>query len=514
PLMDADERYVNRFAAVARDAPWAPPWDPSLDLPALPLMTASVVGVEGVPVWCDELGRVKVQFHGLDTEDHAHAGGAGTNGNAGDGAWVRVNGLWCGSGFGVVFPLRPGMEVSIGFEMGDPSRPVILGSRHHASNVAPRFDGLIGLPHNHGLSGIVTRELGGGRGQQLRFNDSPRGFSAQLASDHAASQLNLGDLATPMRQGRTTPRGEGAELRSDAATALRGGQGVLISSAAQPGACGHHLAREELLGLVRALHAAVEQLGQLADTHHAGATDPERLRRLVQLLADWDKGSNVDAKAAGGGAPVVAVSAAAGAAIASQDELLLGAQTHIDAVSVGHTQLTSGGQIRQRAAQGVSTFAHRGGIEAVAAKGTVQLQAHDGDIDLMAAGTIRLTAGVKVLIQAPEVELVSQGAATRWGGGAIFEQARGAYVVRSMTFSHSSGGDGVPAGVKAPGSDLEFDQHIVLFDAFTDLPVAQRRCRIQVEDGQVIEATTDAQGKVPVFRSSIPYARYSVELLD
>ncbi|WP_157272377.1 type VI secretion system Vgr family protein, partial [Azohydromonas aeria] len=207
PLMDADERYVNRFAAVARDAPWAPPWDPSLDLPALPLMTASVMGVEGVPVWCDELGRVKVQFHGLDAEDHAHAGGAGTNGNAGDGAWVRVNGLWCGSGFGVVFPLRPGMEVSIGFEMGDPSRPVILGSRHHASNVAPRFDGLIGLPHNHGLSGIVTRELGGSRGQQLRFNDSPRGFSAQLASDHAASQLNLGDLATPMRQGRTTPRG-------------------------------------------------------------------------------------------------------------------------------------------------------------------------------------------------------------------------------------------------------------------------------------------------------------------
>jgi type VI secretion system secreted protein VgrG len=465
-------------------------------------------------VWCDELGRVKVQFHGLDPEDHAHASGAGSNGNAGDSAWVRVNGLWCGPGFGVVFPLRVGMEVSIGFEMGDPSRPVIMGCRHHGLNLPPRFDDLGALPHNHALSGIVTRELGGSRTQQLRFNDTRGRISAQLASEHGASQLNLGDLATPMRKGETPPRGEGAELRSDVATAVRGGRGVLISSAAQAEAGGHHLAREELLGLVRSLHAAVEQLGALADTHHAGATDPERLRRLVQLLADWDKGSNVDAKALGGGAPVVAVSAAAGAAIASQDALLLGAQTHIDAVSVGHTQLTAGGQIRQRAAQGLSCFAHQGGIEAIAAQGPVEVQAHDGDIDLVAAKTIRLTAGVKVLIQAPEVEVISQGAATRWGGGAIYEQAKGAYVVKSMTFNQSSGGDGVPAGVKAPGSDLNFDQYIVLVDLMTDLPVAGRRCRIHVEDGQVIEATTDAQGKAPVFRSSIPYARYSVELLD
>ncbi|WP_298234341.1 type VI secretion system Vgr family protein [uncultured Azohydromonas sp.] len=514
PPHDGAERYVNRFTAVQRDVPLVPAWDRQLDLPAMPLMTATVVGAEGVPVWCDELGRVKVRFHGLDPEDHAHAAGAGTNGNAGDSAWVRVNGLWCGAGFGVLFPLRVGMEVSIGFEMGDPSRPVIMGCRHHATNPPPRFDGLGGLPHNHALSGVVTRELGGARQQQLRFNDSRSHISVQLASDHAASQLNLGDLATPMRKGETQPRGEGAELRSDAATAVRGGQGVLISSAAQPEAAGSHLARDELLGLVRALQSAVEQLAALADTHQAGGTDPARLKRLVQLLGDWDRGSNVEPDTSGGGAPLVAVSAAAGAAVASQDNLLLGAQTHIDAVSVGHTQLTAGGQIRQRAAQGVSTFAHQGGIAAVAGQGPVQLQAHDGDIDLVAARSIRLTAGTKVVIQAPEVEVISDGAATRWGGGTLFEQARGAYVIKSASFAHSSGGDGVPAGVKAPGSDLKFDQHIVLVDAMTDLPVAQRRCRIHLEDGQVIEATTDEQGKVPVFRSSIPYARYIVELLD
>jgi type VI secretion system secreted protein VgrG len=142
------------------------------------------------------------------------------------------------------------------------------------------------------------------------------------------------------------------------------------------------------------------------------------------------------------------------------------------------------------------------------------VQAHEGDIDLVAAHTLRLTAGVKLVLQAPEVEVISQGAATRWGGGAICEQARGAYVIRSATFSHGGAGDGVPDGVKVPGEDLKFDQHIVLVDACTDLPVAGRRCRIHVEDGQVIEAITDAQGKVPVFRSTMAYARYTVEILD
>lgn len=513
PPHDGAERYVNRFTAVQRDAPLVPAWDPQLDLPAMPLMTATVVGVDGMPVWCDELGRVKVRFHGLDPEDHEHAAGAGTNGNAGDSAWVRVNGLWCGPGFGVVFPLRVGMEVSIGFEMGDPSRPVVMGCRHHATSPPPRFDGLTGLPHNHALSGIVTRELGGERQQQLRFNDSGSHISVQLASGHAASQLNLGDLATPMRQGKTQPRGEGAELRSDAATAVRGGQGVLISSAAQPEAGGHQLARDELLGLVQALQSAVEQLASLADTHQAGATDPARLKRLVQLLTDWDKGSSVDPDSSGGGAPLVALSAAAGAAVASQDNLLLGAQTHIDAVSVGHTQLTAGGQIRQRAAQGVSTFAHQGGITAVAGQGPVQVQAHDGDIDLVAARTIRLTAGTKVVIQAPEVEVVSDGAATRWGGGSLYEQARGAYVIKSASFAHSSGGDGVPAGVKPPASDLKFDQQVLMCWSGTNEPMARQRYRIRTASGATFEGVTDADGLTQRFPLAEPYEPYTVEPL-
>ena len=514
PGLGAEHRYVNRFIAVRRDSHVVPAWNPDTDLPRMPLVTAVVVGPEGEPVWCDELGRVKVRILGLDPLDHEHASGAGTNGNAGDSAWVRVDFMWAGEGFGVIFPLRAGMEVDLSFAGGDPDRPVITGCRYNARNTPPRFSNVGSLPANRALSGIVTRELNGSRYQQLRFDDTPGQISAQLTSEHAHSQLNLGDLRHPRRDGQAGPRGEGAELRSDGTVAVRGGQGVLVSSAARPGASGNQLERAELIGLAQTLQAIVEQLGTLADTHHTTGTDPARFRQLVKHLQDWENGSNTAPDQGPGGAPIVAVSAAAGAGIVSQDNLVLGAQTHIDAVSAGHTQITAGQQLRQRAAAGVSTFAHTGGIQTVAGQGLVDVQAHQGNIHLTASDTIVLTAGVKVVIQAPEVQVISQGAQTQWGGGSIVEQASSAFVVKCANFAQTSGGGGVPQGVDMPSSDMKFDQHIVLTDMNTDLPIPNRRCRINVEDGQVIEGTTDAQGNVPPFKSSIAFARYTVELLD
>ena len=513
-VADGEQRYTNRFVAVRRDAPITPAWNPQDDLPTMHLMTATVVSADGHPVWCDELGRVKVQFHGLDPADHEHAGGAGTNGNAGDSAWVRVNWLWCGEGFGVVFPLRPGMEVSIGFEMGDPSRPMIVGSRYNAENPPPRFDRLGALPDNAALSGIVTRELNGGRQQQLRFNDTTGNISVQLGSDHAASQLNLGSLATPMNRGKTRPRGEGAELRSDAATAIRGAQGVLVSAAPRLNADGGQLDRAELVGLVQSLQSIVQSLGELAQAHEAGLTDPKRVQQLVKHLQDWENGFNTARGESGGGAPVVAVTAPAGTAVTSQDNLLLGAQTNVDVVSVGHTQLLAGKQIRQRAQSGLSLFAADGGLDAVAGKGLVDVQAHQGDIHLTASGTIMLTAGAKVVIQAPEVEVISKGAATRWGGGTIVEQAKGPFVVKAASFAQSSGGDGVPAGVKLPASGSPFDQQVTLCAFDTDEPLPNQRYRITTETGRVTVGTTDANGLTQRFKLSEPYENYSIELIQ
>ena len=126
----------------------------------------------------------------------------------------------------------------------------------------------------------------------MRFDDTPGQISAQLASAHGHSQLNLGFLTQPRRDGTGDARGEGAELRSDAALALRGGQGVLISSAAQSAASGNQLERGALIGLAHTLQALVEQLATLAETHHTSGTDAAKVRQLVKHLRAWEQGSN------------------------------------------------------------------------------------------------------------------------------------------------------------------------------------------------------------------------------
>lgn len=495
-------RYTNRFVAVQRDTPIAPPWDPALDVPPTQLMSATVAGHDGQEVFCDELGRVKVSFHGLDPADHEHASGAGTHGDAGDSAWVRVNYLWCGEGFGIVFPLRAGMEVSIAFELGDPSRPMIVGSRYNAHNPPPRFDHLGTLPGNHALSGVVTRELNGARQQQLRFDDTPGQISVQLASEHGHSQINLGQLHHPRHDGRAEPRGQGGELRSDGPVAVRGGQGVLVTSHMQTQAGGHQLQRAELLGLAQSLQAVAAQLGELAGTHQAGQTDAERMQQLNAHLQDWEQG---------GGAPLVAVSAAAGAVLASQDNVLIGAQTHLDAVSAGHTQLNAGRNLLLRSGALMAAFANA--AMKLIAKLDVSIESHTSSVALKAAKNIELIAGAKITLQAPEIELISQGAATKWGGGSIVEQASGPFVVKSAGFAHSSGGDGLPQQVRLPGSDLSFNQQVQLCSTATDEPLPNRKYRLTTAGGRVFTGTTDANGMTQRFDLAEPYEAYTIDLL-
>lgn len=472
-------------------------------------MSATVVSAAEQPVWTDGLMRVKVCFHGLDPADHEHASGAGTNGNAGDSAWVRVHMPWAGEGYGFLFTPRPGMEVSIAFEQGDPSRPVIVGCRYNGANAPARFDRLGSLPANRALSGIVTRELNGLRQQQLRFNDTPGNISVQLASEHAASQLNLGSLATPMHEGRTAPRGEGAELRSDGATAVRGARGVLVTSHARPKAGGHHLDREELLGLAQALEGVAQQMADLAATHQAGQNDPERLRQLVKQLRQWEHGSNTAPNAAGGGAPVVAIASEAGTAVASQDNLLLGAQTHLDAVAIGHVQVTAGQDLLLRSGELMAAFAQA--AMKLIAKLDVSIESHSANVRIAAAKVIDLVAGEKVRIQAPEVEIVAQGAATKWGGGSVVEQAQGPFVVKAASFAQSSGGDGMPQGVSFAGREVKFDQQVAVCTPGSEEPLKHCRYLIRTASGATYSGVTDGQGLTQRFALREPYETYTIE---
>ena len=394
-----------------------------------------------------------------------------------------------------------GDEVLIDFLGGDPDKPIIVGCVYGKA-LPPEFSHAASLPGNRFVAGIKSKEVKGYRYNQLRLDDTPGQISSQLACEHAHSQLNLGWLTHPRRDGRGRVRGEGAELRSDRAVTIRGGQGVLISAEAQALAGGNLLQRDGLLGLAEALQSMQHQLSALSEHHYAEATLSGRLDQLVKRLNAWEASSNVDPEGKDGEAPIVAVSAPAGMAIGSSDNLLLGAQTEIDLISGRNTQFTTGKSFLARAADRVSMFAHRLGIKLIAASGKMELQTHTDDIEITSAKRLVLSAADEIVLQAPKIRFVAEGAQVDLGADQIVEQCKAGFTIKSATFSHVVGGGGAVAEMNLPVSKLKTDERIVLFDPQSGLPVKNRGYRIVLDDGQVIAGKTDAAGRTSLMQST------------
>ena len=409
-------RMHIQFTAVRRGVKIVPAYDARTDLPQALMQSAIVVGPKGEEVYCDQMGRVKIRFPGTRAADHVHADGSGAAGDDGDSAWVRVASNWAGNGPGSVAQCgtiglpRVGTEVLVNFLGGDPDKPVIVGQLYNQQAQPPALSNLDDLPGNRYLSGIKSREIKGGRANQLRLDDTNGQISAQLSSDHANSQVNLGFLTESKTHGHGKPRGEGAELRSDMQATVRGGQGVLITAEATDVDTGAHLERNGLSTVLLGLEKLVQELSKEATKHANDKTHGPELAALVEKLKKMDTN----------GAPIVAISAPAGLVAGSKQNIAIGADKTIDIVSLGATYLSSGETTSLRAAQGLSLFANEGGLKATAASGQVMIKAHDDQMMLLAKKvleiisttdwiTIKAKKGVRINGGGTELELSASG---------------------------------------------------------------------------------------------------------
>lgn len=499
---DAGVRVRVRFTAVRRGIPIVPDYDPRGDLPHPELLSALVVGPAGEDVHCDALGRVKIRFPGMRVADHRHAHGAGSSGTPADSAWVRVASNWAGNGQGsqrqsgfLGLP-RVGSEVLVAFLGGDPDRPIVLAQLYNQRSAPPAFSGVGDLPGNRYLSGTRSREVKGMRGNQLRFDDTSSQISAQLASDHGASELNLGWLAQPRANGGATPRGEGAELRSELSVAVRGARGVLISAEAGRGGDPAQLERAGLVGLAQVMQGILDEVGKLAAVHTEDEPAQQRLAALADKLQHWHDGSNVaQPGGATGGAPIVAASAPAGMLLASDDNLALGATSKIDLISAGDAEVSTGRNIFLRAARAVSLFAHELGLKLVAGRGDIVVQTHLGNIQIKSAGRISLVAAERIELEAPAVKIIAPGAESDWMEGTITHRSSGRQVHKAAEHDHLGPGDAVPEGLQLPTSHLHTDEYAVLRHKQTSSPVCNQRYRVTLANGKTVTGRTDDQGR-------------------
>jgi type VI secretion system secreted protein VgrG len=270
-----------------------------------------------------------------------------------------------------------------------------------------------------------------------------------------------------------------------------------------------------LAGLAEALVSIQKQLAELAETHQAGSADGESLAQVSGHLKQWENGSNTtrDTAASGGGKAIVAIEAPAGLLLGSQAGISMGAQTHVDVVSVGNTQVSAGHNLMLHAMKSISLFAHALGAKLIAGKGKVEIQSHDENIEITSAKRIVLSASDEIVIQAPKVTVVSQGAQAAFGGGTITHQCSGNFAVKSAKAEFSGGGDGSPIKLQMPASAVAHDQRVRVVDMNTGEPMANQRYRATMEDGQITEGQTDAEGLTQILTSTVPFCHFTIEAI-
>lgn len=421
---DRGVKYTNRFTCVRRGIPIVPAYDPQTDLPQVRLQSAIVVGPPGEEVHCDALGRIKLRFPGTREQDHPD--GAGASDTDRDSAWVRVASHWAGDRWGSISLPRVGDEVLVDFLAGDPDRPVVVGRVHGGRTPPPAFSHTGGLPGNRFLAGIKSKEVQGVRCNQLRLDDTPGQISAQLASEHGHSQLNLGWLTHPRSEGEGQARGEGAELRSDHSVVLRAARLMLLTTQAMLGASGKQLEREPLQALLEGAEGLLKELGEFAEQHQAMPIDLAPQRQMAQDLRNAEQ-------AAGAAAPMIAQYAAGGSISGTPESTVsysgrqhtIAAQQHIQAVAGQHVNIQAG--------KGMSLFAHTGGMKQIARAGRLDIQAQQDSVGIAADRDVRITAsrGEIVIAAKTSLTLLCGGAYIKIADGKIEQGCAGDFTVKA-----------------------------------------------------------------------------------
>ncbi|WP_026739304.1 type VI secretion system tip protein TssI/VgrG [Lonsdalea quercina] len=145
---------TNTFGVVKASTTWRAkmPHRPMVDGPQI----ATVVGPAGEEIYCDEYGRVKLQFpwdrYGASDDQSS--------------CWVRVSQGWAGGQYGMMAIPRIGHEVVVSFLEGDPDQPLVTGRTFHATNPTPYV-----LPEHKTRTTLRTDTHKGTGFNELRFED-------------------------------------------------------------------------------------------------------------------------------------------------------------------------------------------------------------------------------------------------------------------------------------------------------------------------------------------------------
>lgn len=423
------ERQANELMLVRRTIAIVPEYDPLLHRPTAHVQRAKVVS-DGEEIHVDEWGRIKVRFLFTRTEDHAHDGGAGSNNNDTDSAWVDVLTPWAGEGYGARFLPRKDEIVVIDFFDGNIDRPFVTGRIHEAERNPTKFDIKGQLPDTKKLSGIRSKEVGGEGYNQLRFDDTTGQISAQLHSSHGAAQLNLGNLSHPKETAESEGRGEGFELRSDQWGAVRAGDGLLLSTYKQKNASEDVLNIDQTIADLKIHEEWNQTLNENIKEHKVMALEAlASLTKSIEALEASGKDEEVktlkEAIIILTSPADITLNSSKNVMTQSQQNTYISAKQNINLVSDQNTVIAS--------QKKMSLFSYDELMQIISAKGKLEIQTHEKSIEMIANEVVKiLSVKSNIELTSPnEISLNANGSQIKINGGGVFITTSGKFEVKA-----------------------------------------------------------------------------------
>jgi len=476
---DSGTSYEVKATAIRWTSDWKAPLPnkPRIDGPQI----ATVVGPPGEEIYCDEWGRIKVQFP-WDRSD---------KNNDHSSCWIRVTQGWAGATWGSMAIPRVGQELVISHLDGDPDQPIAIGRAYRQTNLPPYE-----LPKLKAIATTKSREFGGTQANELRIDDTTGQISAALMSEHTHSALHLGYLTHPRHYGGGRPRGEGFELRTDGHGALRAAKGLLLTAEAQLKAGAGQLERQQVIDVLQAALTLAKQLGASAENAQAIALDAQPQQSLTDAVNALGHGANDQANGIGNGAqPIIALSGPAGIAAATSRSIAIGAGEHIDSVAQQNQQLTAGKKVVINAGDEIGLFAQGGDMRHIAHNGQLLLQAQHNSIRVQADQSVELSASQQhVLVAADKhITLLCGGAYIKMQGGNIELGMPGNFTVKAAN-KYFIDPSNVATELNSWPSTSFNERFQTLFS--DGKPIRNRAYALVRKDGARFEGRTDAEGFV------------------
>lgn len=496
------ERQANHLSLQRRHITTVPVYNPIEHRPATHPQRAKVVGPSGEEIHVDEWGRIKVRFLFTRNDDHSHDGGAGTNDNDTDSAWVDVLPPWAGEGYGARFLPRIGEIVVIDFFDGNLDRPFVVGRIHEAQRSPTKFDQKGQLPETKKLAGIRSKEVGGEGYNQLRFDDTTGQISTQLQSSHGATQLNLGNLSHPKERETSEGRGEGFELRTDQWGAIRAGDGLLLSSHKQDQAAGTHLdaqpAKQQLEGTLNNSQA----LSEVAKNQQ---TDPlevlENLKGFLEQIEQQDQNKADAFKQA-----IMILSAPNSIAVSSNEDIYLSADGQISQSAGESINLSTQKSLIAHASEKISLFAAQDGLRAYAGKGKVEIQAQGDALDVIARKDIQIiSTEEQIEIKASKkIVLTAGGSQIEISGAGVLPTTAGKFESKAGQHQFLGGGRIEDSFMILPDlRSKKFHRRFLFHDEISSQPLSYYKYRVKNKTtNEILQGITNIDGLTEIITTT------------